>query len=120
MNRLQRLGFLLLAGIPTAAAETSPEAITAAPAEAALQLDTVQISGQPEPLAEISTKKLLRVPGAGYDPLRAYWQPARCYFYQRHGVRACRAWFITQRQRLLRGFPAGRVYFSQRFLQHYQ
>lgn len=71
MNRLQRLGFLLLAGIPTAAAETSPEAITAAPAEAALQLDTVQISGQPEPLAEISTKKLLRVPGAGYDPLRA-------------------------------------------------
>src|SRR5690606_10946530 len=40
-------------------------------AEAALQLDTVQISGQQEPLAEISTKKLLRVPGAGYDPLRA-------------------------------------------------
>ena len=78
MNRLQRLGFLLLTGIPAAAAETSPEviteapgAITAAPAEAALQLDRVQISGQPEPLAEISTKKLLRVPGAGYDPLRA-------------------------------------------------
>ncbi|QQD20787.1 hypothetical protein GJQ54_02920 [Oceanospirillaceae bacterium ASx5O] len=78
MNRLQRLGFLLLAGIPAAAAETSPEATTAAPgattaapAEAALQLDTVQISGQQEPLAEISTKKLLRVPGAGYDPLRA-------------------------------------------------
>ncbi len=78
MNRLQRLGFLLLAGIPAAAAETSPEvmteapaAITTAPGEAALQLDTVQISGQQEPLAEISTKKLLRVPGAGYDPLRA-------------------------------------------------
>ncbi len=78
MNRLQRLGFLLLAGIPAAAAETSPEATTTAPgattaalAEAALQLDTVQISGQQEPLAEISTKKLLRVPGAGYDPLRA-------------------------------------------------
>ncbi|MBE0482384.1 MAG: TonB-dependent receptor [Bacterioplanes sp.] len=35
------------------------------------QLESVRVTGSAEPLAEISTKKLLRVPGAGYDPLRA-------------------------------------------------
>ena len=35
------------------------------------QLDTVRITADDDPLTEISTKKLLRMPGAGNDPLRA-------------------------------------------------
>jgi hypothetical protein len=35
------------------------------------ELDNVRITAKDEPLAEISTKKLLRVPGSGNDPLRA-------------------------------------------------
>lgn len=35
------------------------------------QLESVRVTGSAEPLAEISTKKLLRVPGAGYDALQA-------------------------------------------------
>ena len=34
-------------------------------------LDTVEVSGNKEPLTEISTKKLLRLPGSGNDPLAA-------------------------------------------------
>lgn len=47
----------------------------AAPASAdeteAIELDTVQISGKEEKLTEISTEKLLKIPGSGNDPLRA-------------------------------------------------
>jgi hypothetical protein len=35
------------------------------------ELDNIRITAKDEPLAEISTKKLLRVPGSGNDPLRA-------------------------------------------------
>lgn len=35
------------------------------------ELDTVRISGQDEPIAEISARKLVKVPGSGNDPLRA-------------------------------------------------
>ncbi len=37
----------------------------------AIELDTVQISGKEEKLTEISTEKLLKIPGSGNDPLRA-------------------------------------------------
>ncbi len=61
----------------------------------AVRLDTVQISGQEEPLAEISTKKLLRVPGAGYDPLRAIGSLPGVTIYQWHGIRTGGARIIT-------------------------
>jgi hypothetical protein len=35
------------------------------------ELDNIQITATDDPLTEISTKKLLRMPGAGNDPLRA-------------------------------------------------
>jgi outer membrane receptor protein involved in Fe transport len=35
------------------------------------ELDNVRITARDDPLAEISTEKLLRVPGSGNDPLRA-------------------------------------------------
>lgn len=40
-------------------------------AEDDVTLDTVEVSGEKEPLTEISTKKLLRLPGSGNDPLGA-------------------------------------------------
>lgn len=36
-----------------------------------IELDSVRVEGTDEPLAEISTEKLLKVPGSGNDPLRA-------------------------------------------------
>lgn len=35
------------------------------------ELDTIRITAKDDPLNEISTQKLLRIPGAGNDPLRA-------------------------------------------------
>ncbi|MFT6255267.1 MAG: hypothetical protein ACJATV_001527, partial [Granulosicoccus sp.] len=35
------------------------------------ELDNIRITAKDAPLTEISTKKLLRIPGAGNDPLRA-------------------------------------------------
>ena len=37
----------------------------------AVELDSGRVQGDDAPLAEISTDKLLRVPGSGNDPLRA-------------------------------------------------
>ncbi|ASP38665.1 hypothetical protein CHH28_08225 [Bacterioplanes sanyensis] len=42
-----------------------------AQAEDDVTLDTVEVSGAKEPLTEISTKKLLKLPGSGNDPLGA-------------------------------------------------
>jgi len=45
--------------------------VAAAEENDSVKLDTVQISGQEEKLTEISTEKLLKIPGSGNDPLRA-------------------------------------------------
>ncbi|MCD8532673.1 MAG: hypothetical protein LRY66_15310 [Saccharospirillaceae bacterium] len=60
----QRMRLLMLPALLLAQVAAAEESDT-------VKLDTVQISGQEEKLTEISTEKLLKIPGSGNDPLRA-------------------------------------------------
>ncbi|WP_420591946.1 TonB-dependent receptor plug domain-containing protein [Bacterioplanoides sp.] len=67
------VGSLLLLSplFATAETQTSTDTQTSAEKTATVELDSVKVQGDDTPLAEISTDKLLRVPGSGNDPLRA-------------------------------------------------
>ncbi len=69
MKRFAKYFLISPALMPLAQALADTD-ITAAATEQ-IELDTVQVSGQQEPLTRISVEKLLRVPGSGNDPLGA-------------------------------------------------
>jgi outer membrane receptor protein involved in Fe transport len=75
-------------------------------------LDTVEITGQQEPLTEISVQKLLKVPGSGNDPLGAVSTLPGVTFGGRTSEPAVRGSSPDDNQYLVDFLPVGYIFHS--------